>query len=734
MLPEACRDRVTLVVGQLSVPDDGPPRLLLGQLLGPSSPCGQGVPPTEGGVVSSQLGVDRRTVEESASRQRLDHRPAQVRVDEEAGWHPAPVEHAFESRCLLDAGDLREGTYAGQLQVAPGNHLGDPAGLGEGPPQSIARRGVERRGGGGLGQQCRDDRRVGLAVHAGKHGPDERGYRQLGVAARVPQGRPAQDARERVAHEPEVGQHRLLRALVEADLGEGEVTVVRQHQVGRPGHRREGLAHLELAPLPQDQLAVHPVVHPDADQVGAQSVGGEPALDNPDRAHPGGLQPAPGPFVQVASARALQLHQEILERGVGEGVALEVGAHPGEEGLLTDARHELPQDRSALGVGDPVEVQQGAPGVRNLALDRVRARQLVGAVAPRLAAGAEVDPGALVAGRPIHGQEAQQLGEGLVEPQVVPPAHRHQVAEPHVRHLVGDHHGPLSPLVVGDPGAEDEVLTEGHCPRVLHGTVVELRDEQLVVGVAERVGAAEQVLLEREALLRQLEQLVRVGVEVGGERLPHVKAQPASRDLAIHAVPRTRRHREQVGADPLGRREGPAITGLLPAGVPDDRPPRRCLDGQPDTRFQVRLVEAGEHPLCVVEEAHRPQVDEIVGRVAEPVQPLSRTAVGAARSHRQPVLGGEVGQRQPVPVEGAERCAVELGRHQLAVELDEGARPWLAAGEGDDADAVEPVRTGEDECDVVRGDLQQRRPGAGLVPRQVLHASTLGPSERPSGP
>src|SRR5699024_11672329 len=43
------------------------------------------------------------------------------------------------------------------------------------------------------------------------------------------------------------------------------------------------------------------------------------------------------------------------------------------------------------------------------------------------------------------GQGGDELGKGLVQPQVVPPAHRHQVPEPHVRQLVQD--GQVAALV-----------------------------------------------------------------------------------------------------------------------------------------------------------------------------------------------------------------------------------------------------------------------------------------------
>ena len=87
----------------------------------------------------------------------------------------------------------------------------------------------------GLGGVRRDPRgaeRVGLGRDVAEHQGDEVGGAHLGVAGHVPRGAPAQRPGERVVEPREAVDHGLEGALVEPDLGVGEVTVVEQQQVG----------------------------------------------------------------------------------------------------------------------------------------------------------------------------------------------------------------------------------------------------------------------------------------------------------------------------------------------------------------------------------------------------------------------------------------------------------------------------------------------------------------------
>ena len=211
--------------------------------------------------------------------------------------------------------------------------------------------------------------------------------------------------------------------------------------------------------------------------------------------------------------------EQVGERGVAPGVPVEVAAHAGEEGVLAEVGRELAQRGGALGVGDAVEVEQGRAVVGHRTGDRVGGREGVGAVAPRLAGEREVLPRAVVVGGAVGGEHPHVLREGLVEPEVVPPPHRHQVAEPHVRELVGDDLGAEPALAARRTAPRDEVLVgEGDQAGVLHRPGVEVGDEHLVVGRAEGHRPAEERLLEVQALRRHVQDLV--GLEVRLQRGP----------------------------------------------------------------------------------------------------------------------------------------------------------------------------------------------------------------------
>ena len=117
------------------------------------------------------------------------------------------------------------------------------------------------------------------------------------------------------------------------------------------------------------------------------------------------------------------------------GVGAQVVVDPAPEGLLPEPALDHAEHRLALGVGEADRLHHRlGVGVRQP--DRLGGGARVGGhqrvdVAELGAAGAEL--GAQPVGRLV----AQPVGEGLVEPEVVPPGHRHQVAEPHVGELVG---------------------------------------------------------------------------------------------------------------------------------------------------------------------------------------------------------------------------------------------------------------------------------------------------------
>ena len=137
---------------------------------------------------------------------------------------------------------------------------------------------------------------------------------------------------------------------------------------------------------------------------------------------------------------------------------------PRDEGVPADEGHQQLQHRGALGVGDAVEVLLHLLQVAHVRGDRVGGGQLVLQVGPALALVGERRPrvrvGAVLARDLVGGEVGGPLGEGLVEPQVVPPAHGDQVAEPHVGQLVEDRVVARLHLAGGHPGAEDVLVPE----------------------------------------------------------------------------------------------------------------------------------------------------------------------------------------------------------------------------------------------------------------------------------
>jgi hypothetical protein len=238
--------------------------------------------------------------------------------------------------------------------------------------------------------------------------------------------------------------------------------------------------------------------------------------DCAERVQAGRAQPCLGPGGQVAGAGSRPRLDQVTELRVAVCVLGEMAAQATEEHLVTEMRDELAEHRCAFRVGDSVEVVQPRGRIGGaVAGHRVGGRAAVCGVAPRLACDAEPDAPRVVGHRVAH-PAAEVFGEGLVEPQVVPPAHGDQIAEPHVGHLVGDRAGAIGEVGVRGARAEHEWITERDAARVLHRAGIELGYEGLVV-LAPRVADPEQPVELVEAVPGDREQLRGVAIEVWGE-------------------------------------------------------------------------------------------------------------------------------------------------------------------------------------------------------------------------
>ena len=130
-------------------------------------------------------------------------------------------------------------------------------------------------------------------------------------------------------------------------------------------------------------------------------------------------------MAELAAAGGFQLAQQIGENSVAPLVLDEVVVDAGEERFFTDPRNQLLEHRATLGVGDSIEVNLNILDVADVGNNRVGGGQLVLPVSPALFHGVERGPRVGPLGCLRGSDGGGPLGEGFVEPEVVPPAHGH---------------------------------------------------------------------------------------------------------------------------------------------------------------------------------------------------------------------------------------------------------------------------------------------------------------------
>ncbi len=323
----------------------------------------------------------------------------------------------------------------------------------------------------------------------------------------------------------------------------------------------------------------------------------------------------------VALGVARQRPQEVGGRGVAMAVLGQVRAHALLEGRGAEPVLEHADDGGALGVGDAVEgVDDVALAEHGLA-DLPRAHQAVLAAHP-VGARARLRLRVEVGAHGVHRQVLHPRGEGLVEPQVVPPRHGDEVAEPLVREFVRDDVGVALLLPDGRAVVDVEVaVAEGDEARVLHGARAEVghrHDVELVVGVRD----AEPLLEPREHARRRCERGGELGAVAARSDAAHGQRAIAQRVLRQHGtvddVEGPHGERQQVHGQRLrdaeleggaARRRRAPLEGRVAHG--DVR--RRRGDAHGERRLDGGLVEA-RHRLAHVDGL---ELREHVGRAGE---------------------------------------------------------------------------------------------------------------------
>ncbi|MCY1224417.1 hypothetical protein D9M72_365740 [compost metagenome] len=334
----------------------------------------------------------------------------------------------------------------------------------------------------------------------------------------------------------------------------------------------------------------------------------------------------------------------------------EIPAGAGDKCLEADIGDQLLQYGRTLRVSDAVEVLLGRLQVRYVGHDRMGGGQLVLDIGPGLAVVGEVHPGRIPVRGAVNAQGAHVVGKGLLEPEIVPPLHGDEVAEPHVRHFV--HQGVGTGLVLGIscPGREDVVFGEGDQPGVLHGAEVVLRHKGLVV-FAPRIRIVKEVVEEAEPPLRQLKEVPGVkgsrhgAAAVQGQRdLQCGAVLQCSAPVVLRLEVRPRQHRRDVGGHPLCRREVPAARcgvarELRAAGlgaVGGDLPVGRGHHMEGELSFEVRLFKVCEHPSGVGRFVLGVEVALAVGRIEEAVHAFAGGAVQGCSGNSHLVFGLQV--------------------------------------------------------------------------------------------
>ncbi len=282
-------------------------------------------------------------------------------------------------------------------------------------------------------------------------------------------------------------------------------------------------------------------------------------------------------------------------------VGVEIVVDAVTKAALAEVLLQHAQECAALLVGEHVEHAFAVGGGSHLELDRAGAQQRVG-VEGDAALDAERRPSLPIGTVGLACSDLHERGECLVEPDAVPPAHGHEVAEPHVGQLVCDHVGHQLAFVLGACGRVDQqqALTERDASEVLHGAGGEIgqcHQVDLVSGVGDAVVLLEpsqaegsDILAEpgQVTLARHVHDSQRCAVDIDG--VGHVEAS----DHECHQVAA---HHHGVGerdhVAPLDERS------IDLGAVRDRRQAVVDVERDAEHRLERRLVPAGKRPPAI---------------------------------------------------------------------------------------------------------------------------------------
>ncbi len=312
----------------------------------------------------------------------------------------------------------------------------------------------------------------------------------------------------------------------------------------------------------------------------------DPGVHDPAHRFPGGL------LDRVPQVRGLRV--PVLVMG-------HVLPDPRPELLFPEVLLEHPHDRGALLVGEDVEHPLRVGGRDHGVLDgtgRLQGVRVEGAGTGE----AEADPPLPLGAVGIGDLELHEGGEGLVEPDAVPPLHRDEIAEPHVRQLVCDHVHDVLQLALGRlvRVGEEEGLPERDAAEVLHGPEGEVGDGDEVHGIA-RVRDVEVVGEVGERELRHVEAELGEVELVGRAQQPERGARDVDR---LGGLERAHDEGHEVGGHRhrVGEADAPTPVEHLvgdQGGVGHRTQVVVEVEGDGEAGFEVRFVPAREGPAGI---------------------------------------------------------------------------------------------------------------------------------------
>jgi len=323
-----------------------------------------------------------------------------------------------------------------------------------------------------------------------------------------------------------------------------------QHQrIGRATQRRhvERNAPMHRLALRGRSGGVEPVLrqmqallgrrHADQRHAG---LGGEIMLDGKDGLSGHLLQHAP----------QIGVHRAAIAMGA------HIALHASTEGIGPHIVGQHGDDRRALVIGDVIKSLRRLIGGGDL-LQNGMGRGLGIGIAPILEEGLGLEPGLPFGVEHIGGMDLHPARETLVEPEIVPPVHRHQIAEPLMRHLMRDDGKDTLAVGLGRAGGVEQqagLRIEDGAP-ILHGIALKRAGRGNQIQLGQRIGRAEPAIVEMQQSRRLIERIGALGTVPALDHHADIDAI----DLAMNALQIAHAKEEQIARHARAWREGDAV-------------------------------------------------------------------------------------------------------------------------------------------------------------------------------